>query len=141
MREPGEIESTYLAFETNGGSFAIHINETVGVVIGDGEMRPLTLPRTPDFVKCVVSLEGQLTTIITLPGEDGDGELIGKPILLLDHSPHLIGIIVKSVRLVTIPKESITVNRLTGVRTYAEGSDIFSVVDTEILLGGRKVEL
>ena len=133
MREPIESGNTYLAFETGGGSFAIPICDTLGVVIGTQTMPSAVLPQMPDHVKCVITVDGQLITIITMPGEKKDVPLLGKPIVVLAHTERMIGVIANSVSLIVIPEEGISADRLTGTKTYATDSNIFSIVDIKRL--------
>lgn len=135
MREPTESENKYLALETDGGLFAIPICDTRAIAVGTQAMRPAVLPHMPDNVKCVVSVHGQLTSIITLPGDRTDEQLLGKPIVLLAHPDRSIGVIANSVKLITIPDEGISVDHLMGAKTYVEGSNVFSIVDIKDLCG------
>ena len=138
MREPIGSDNTYLALETSAGLFAIPICQTKGVVIGTQAMRPHALPRMPNYVKCLATVYGQPTTIITPPGDKTDMQLLGKPIVLLEHPERTIGVIASSVKLITIPEECIKEDCLTGIKTYAEGSNIFSIIDTKILLRDKE---
>lgn len=130
MREPIGSENTYLVLETGSGLFAVPVCETRGVVISTQEMRPSVSLRMPDYVKCVATVYGQPTIIITLPGDRADTQLLGKPIVILEHPERNIGVIANSVKLIVIPEEGIKVDCLTRIKTYAEGNNIFSVVDT-----------
>lgn len=125
MYEPIESENKYLALETDGGLFAIPICDTKGVVLGTQAMPSAVLPHMPDYVKCVAMVDKQLITIITLPGKRMDVQILGKPIVILAHPEHTIGLIANSVKLIMIPKESISVNRLTGTESYTEGGSFF----------------
>lgn len=138
MRGQIESENKYLALETSGGLFAIPICETRGVVIGTQAMRPAVVPQMADYVKCVAMVGGLLTTIITLPGDRPDVQPLGKPIVILAHPKRTLGVIANSVKLVTIPDESIAVDQVTGTKTYTENSDIFSIVDIKDLFGDRE---
>lgn len=135
MRESIETENTYLALETGGGLYAIPICDTRGVVIGTQDMRPAVLPQMPDYVKCIAKVHGQITTIITLPGNITDGQLLGKPIVILAHPERRIGVIANSVKLIAIPKDGISVDCVTGAKTYVKDSNIFSIVDIKELFG------
>ena len=135
MREPSGSENTYLALETGGGLFAIPICDTRGVVAGSQAMQSAVLPKMPDYVKCVAKLNGQLITIITLPGDRTDAQLLGKFIVILAHPERMIGVIANNVKLITIPEEGIAVDHLTGARTFAENSNIFAIVDIKNLCG------
>ena len=128
-----EVKTHNLAFETSGGLFAIPICDTLGVVIGTQAMPTAVLPQMPDHVKCVVTVDGQLITIITMPGDRRDVQMLGNPLVVLAHPERMIGVIANSVKLIVIPEESISVDRLTGAKTYAENSNIFSIVDTKNL--------
>lgn len=134
MCELTRSENTYLALETGGGLFAIPIRDTRGVVAGSQAMQSTVLPKMPDYVKCVAKLNGQLITIITLPGDRTDAQLLGKFIVILAHPERMIGVIASNVTLITIPEESISVDSLTGARTFAESSNMFAIVDIENLL-------
>lgn len=133
MHEPINSESAHLALEIGSSLFAIPICDTRGIVIGTNAMQPTVLPQMPDYVKCVATVHGQITTIITLSGDITDVQLLGKPIVILAHPERTIGVVANSVKLVTIPKESISVDCLTGAKTYAESSNIFSIIDTKEL--------
>ena len=138
MCEPTGSEKTYLALETGGGLFAIPICDTRGVVAGSQEMQSAVLPKMPDYVKCVAKLNGQLITIITLPEDRTDAQLLGKFIVILAHPEQMIGVIASNVTLITIPEESISVDSLTGARTFAENSNIFAIVDVNDLFSDEE---
>ena len=129
-----ENENRYLALETGGSLFAIPICDTRAIAVGTQAMRPTVLPQMPDHVKCVVSMHGQLTTVITLPGDKTDVQLLGKPIVLLAHPDRSIGVLANRVDLIAIPEESISVDRVTMTRTYVKDSNIFFIVDIKDLL-------
>lgn len=131
MREPIESENAYLALDTGCGLFAIPICDTLGVMVVSQETPSAVLPHMPDHVKCVVTAEGQLITVITLPGDKTDAQLQGKPIVVLAHPVRMIGVVANSVKLIVIPSGGISVDRVTGAKTYTEGSDIFSILDIQ----------
>lgn len=134
MSEPIRNETMYLALETGGGLFAIPICDIRFIVAGTQAMRPTVLPRMPEYVKGVALVAGQLTTIITLPGDRTDVQLLGKPIVILAHPKRTIGVIANGVNLTAIPEKSISVDSLTGAKTYTEGSNTFTIVDTKNIL-------
>lgn len=137
MRGPIGSENTYLSFKTSGGLFAIPICDTLGVVIGTRAMPTAVLPQMPDHVKCVITVDGQLITIITMPGDRSDVQMLGSPIVVLAHPERMIGVIANSVKLIAIPEESISVDRLTGAKTYADANNIFSIIDIKKLFTGK----
>ena len=100
---------------------------------GSQAMQSTVLPKMPDYVKCVAKLNGQLITIITLPGDRTDAQLLGKFIVILAHPERMIGVIASNVKLITIPEGGISVNSLTGAKTFAENSNIFAIVDIKNL--------
>ena len=126
-------ENTYLVLETGSGLFAIPICDTRGVVVGTEAMQTAVLPLMPNHVKCVAMVRGQPTTIITLPGDRTDVQLLGNPIVILAHSERTIGVIAKNVKMIAIPQKDISIDRLTGAKTYADGSNIFSIIDIKNL--------
>ena len=67
------------------------------------------------------------------PGDRTDAQLLGKFIVILAHPEQMIGVIASNVTLITIPEESISVDSLTGARTFAENSNIFAIVDIKNL--------
>ena len=138
MCEPTGSEKTYLALETGGGLFAIPICDTRGVVAGSQAMQSAVLPKMPDYVKCVAKLNGQLTTIITLPGDKTDAQLLGKFIVILAHPERVIGVIASNVKLITIPEDGISVDSLTGARTFAESSNMFAIIDVQNLFKDKE---
>lgn len=129
MRESIGNEDKFLVLEAGGGLFAIPICDTKGVVIATQEMPSAALSHMPNHVKCVVTLGDQLITVITLPGEKKDIQLLGKPIVLLAHPDRTIGVVANSVTLDAIPEENISVDQVTGTQTYKKGNRIFSIVD------------
>ena len=133
MRGSIEGGNKYLALETGGGLFAIPICDIRGVVVGTQTMPSAILPHMPDYVKCVAMVDKLLITVITLPGERMDVQLLGKPIVILAHPEQTIGVLANSVRLIIIPEESISEDRLAGTKSYADGRNIFSIVDIKKL--------
>lgn len=131
-------ENQYLALETGDALFAIPIGDTRGVVIGSQVMKPTVLPHMPNHIKYVAMVRGQLTTIITLPGNETDEQLLGKIIVILEHPDRNIGVIASNVRLIAIPEKNISVDRLTGTKTYTEGSNTFSILDIENLFNDKE---
>ena len=138
MYEPTGSENTYLAFETGGGLFAIPICDTRGVVARSQATQSAVLPKMPDYVKCVAKLNGQLITIIILPGDRMDAQLLGNFIVILAHPERMIGVIASNVKPIKIPEEGISVDSLTGTRTFAENSNMFAIIDIKNLFRDKE---
>ena len=134
MLELIESENRYLALETGGSLFAIPISDIKAIVTGTQAIRHTVLPHMPDCVKCVAMVDGQLTTIITFPGDKANVHMLGKPIVILAYPKRTIGVLANRVDLIAIPEESISVDRVTMTRTYVKDSNIFFIVDIKDLL-------
>lgn len=129
MRESIGSENRFLTLEAGGGLFAIPICDIKGIVIAHQEMPFAALPHMPDHVKGVVTVGDQLVTVITLPGEKKDVQLLGKHIVMLVHPERAIGVVANSVALATIPEEDISVDQIMGTKTCKNGNKMFSIVD------------
>jgi len=84
----------------------------------------------PDFVKCAIEIEGQLVTVINIPGIYDNRPITGSSILVLKCDKQNIEIIAKEIQLITILTKGILENKITGIKNFTHDNKIYYISDT-----------
>ena len=129
MDDHVESGNIYVAFQVKNSMFAVPMNDTLYIAAGSQNTIYTILPNTPDHIKCIVELGGQLVTVVDIPGTDGDIPIMGNYIVILLHSGWNIGILATEVHLVRTMANSIFTDKITGEKFIDHNGKKYLILD------------
>lgn len=122
-------EIIFVAVEVENNVFAIPINYILYIVDGKQSIPSDALPQESENIIGMVELNGQIVTIVQIPGTCGDTSIVDNLIVVLEYSGHNFGILAKKTTLITILANEICEAEFTDIKSFMYDGKAHLILD------------